>query len=100
MFTLPHNTIAYLYTNPVGFITSHAQLHENGAALFWLFGWEEVRRQLDEFLRAFSEAMDPANPPSMKGPLSYTSYAHLRPLNEQEQRLMDKLTPTIDISRL
>jgi 4-hydroxythreonine-4-phosphate dehydrogenase len=70
-----------------------------------LFGWEEVRRRLDEFLRAFSETMDPTNPPAMKGPLSYTTYAHLlpthlRPLNELEQRLMDEFTSAIDISRL
>ena len=93
------------HTEPVGFITSHAQLHENGAALFWLFGWEEVRRRLDDFLSAFSETMDPANPPPMKGPLSYTTYAHLlpthlRPLNELEQRLMDEFTSAIDFSRL
>ena len=87
------------------FISTHKQLHENGAALFWLFGWEEVRRRLDEFLSAFSETMNPTNPPSMKGPLSYTTYAHLlpthlRPLNELEQRLMDEFTSTIDFSRL
>lgn len=87
------------------FLSTYEQLHENGAALFWLFGWDEVRRRLDEFLSAFSETMDPTNPPAMKGPLSYTTYAHLlpthlRPLNELEQRLMDEFTSAIDFSRL
>ena len=87
------------------FVSTYEELHENGAALFWLFGWSEVHRRLEEFLLACSETMDPTNPPPMKGPLSYTTYAHLiptylRPLNELEKRLMEEFTTEIDYSQL
>ena len=86
---------------PYAFITTTYELHQDGAVLFGLFGHDEVRRRMEEHLLEFSITMDKANPPEIKGPLSFHTYRHLvhrgfRPYSEREQLVLGWLKVNLE----
>ena len=81
---------------PLAFITTTRELHHEGATLFGLFGHDEIRRRLEEYLLEFSQNLDTRQSPRFGGPRSHDTYAHLlpgtaRPLTRREKLVWSAL---------